>query len=192
MTEEIIENLPKPLDGHICTLKEASTDTTNGCNMSESMLKVVHFDKIPGEYSKAVGLKGKPMSNDALYVSADGQWYFIEFKNGSVDKSDVFRKIYDSIIMLVEMGIISGFQYARNHVRYILVYNSDKYGKIQKSPNRDSIYTYVHERAKAEERLFGIEKLEGYLLEEAHTYTERLFQEKFVTSMEEQENKAAV
>lgn len=98
---------------------------------------------IPGEYSKSVGLKGKPMSNDALYASADGQWYFIEFKNGSVDKSDIFRKIYDSIIMLVE-------------------------------------------------RLFGIEKLEGYLLEEAHTYTEQLFREKFVTGMEEQEKKAAV
>lgn len=67
-----------------------------------------------------------------------------------------------------------------------------KYGKTQKSPNRDSIYTYVHERAKVEERLFGIEKLEGYLLKETHTYTEQLFREKFVTGMEEQENKAAV
>lgn len=190
MTKENLENLPKPLNGHTCSLKEASFDTTNKYSMTKSMLKVVHFDKIPNEYARYLGLKGKPASNDALYISADKKWYFIEFKNGSVDKSDVFRKIYDSIIMLVEMGIIPNFQFVRDNVRYILVYNSDKYRKIQKSLNRDKINNYSLERAKKEEKLFEIDKLEGYLFEETHTYTKQLFEEKFVIKMEEQENAA--
>ena len=47
MIEEVIEKLPEILKKHICTLKKASKDITNGKYMSESDIKVINFDKIP-------------------------------------------------------------------------------------------------------------------------------------------------
>lgn len=91
--------------------------------MSESCIKVVNFDKIPSVYSKGKGWKSVPKSNDVLYISND-QWYFIEFKNGSIDKANLYRKIYDSLIMLIELGIIASLDDSRNKINYILVYNS--------------------------------------------------------------------
>lgn len=128
-----------------------------------------------------------PRSNDALYIDADHQWYFIEFKNGTVEKDDIFRKIYDSLIMLIEIGIIPDFAFGRDFIHYILVYNGEKYDKVQSSPSRDMTFSYIRGLAKTEKKLFGIDKLEGYLLKAVHTYTKELFEEQFVQPMEQQE-----
>lgn len=101
MTEEVIESLPPIMQKYICTLKKASTDTTNGTPMCESL------------------------------------------------------------IMLVEWGVIPDFDFCRTNINYILVYNEGKYGKI--------------------------EKFEKYLFENTHTYTQSVFQEKFVATIESEE-----
>ena len=82
MTDEVISKLPEVLRGHICTLKRASGDTTNNEYMCESGLRVINFDKIPDEYARGKGWTGVPKSNDALYIDMNGNWFFIEFKNG--------------------------------------------------------------------------------------------------------------
>ncbi|WP_137695836.1 hypothetical protein [Ruminiclostridium herbifermentans] len=190
MTEEIIQNLREALIKHECTLKKASFDKCSVSYMCESKLKVINFDKIPKEYSKEKHLPCLPASNDALYISKDGSWYFIEFKNGSIDRADLFRKIYDSIIMLLELGIIPDFDFARKNISYILVYNSDKYPKIQKSESREENFSYFMRLAKTEEKLFEVEKLEKYLLKETHTYSKELFNTKFIIPMESIEGMA--
>jgi hypothetical protein len=188
MTEEDIEKLPEILKDYICTLKRASLDTTNKQYMCESTIKVVNFDKIPNAYAKGKGWKSVPNSNDALYISFKDTWYFIEFKNGSIDKADLYRKIYDSVIMLLEMNIIPDIEFVRKNIEFILVYNSEKYGKIKPSPARDANFNYILRRAGQEEKLFQVEKLEQYLLKETHTYTKELFNEKFVKPIEIAEN----
>lgn len=155
--------------------------------MCDSMLSVVNFDKIPAEYMKGKGWRFMPKSNDALYVSFDGKWFFIEFKNGSIDCADVFRKIYDSLIMMIELHIIPDFGFARQKIEYILVYNSEKYGKIPQSDGRDVNYGFVMRRAGIEEKLFGIEKLEQYIFHKTHTFTKQLFELNFIKPMEERE-----
>jgi hypothetical protein len=155
--------------------------------MCESQLKVINFDKIPKEYCREKHLPCIPASNDALYINKDGSWHFIEFKNGSIDKADLFRKIYDSIIMLLELGIIPDLDFARENISYILVYNSDKYPKIQNSESRKENYSYFMRIAKTEEKLFEIEKFEKYLLKETHTYSKELFNTKFIVPMESNE-----
>ena len=189
MTEEIITELPDILRNHICTMKKASFDSSKNISMCDSMLRVVNFDKIPAEYTRGKGWKFMPKSNDALYISIDGKWFFIEFKNGSIDCSDLFRKIYDSLIMLIELGIIPDLEFARQEFEYILVYSSEKYGKIPQSDGRDINYSFVMKRAEMEEKLFGIEKLELYIFHETHTYTKKLFETNFLKPMEEQEEK---
>lgn len=188
MTEEDIEKLPEILKDYICTLKRASLDTTNKQYMCESTIKVVNFDKIPNAYAKGRGWKSVPNSNDALYISFENRWYFIEFKNGFIDKADLYRKIYDSVIMLLEMNIIPDIEFVRKNIEFILVYNSEKYGKIKPSPAREANFNYILRRAGQEEKLFQVEKLEQYLLKETHTYTKELFNEKFVKPIEIAEN----
>lgn len=142
MTEEITQNLYELLNKHKCTLQKTSRDGYNA--MCQSQLKVINFDKISKDYCKEKHLTCLPKSNDALYIANDGSWHFIEFKNGSIDKADIFRKIYDSIIMLLELGIIPNLDFARQNISYILVYNSDKYPNIQKSESRDKIYLFLY------------------------------------------------
>ena len=187
MTEEVVYSLPQVLKNYICTLKKASMDTTKKEPMCESLIKVVDFDKIPNEFARGKGWNGVPKSNDALYVDIQGKWYFIEFKNGTIHKEEIFRKLYDSIIMLVEWGIIPDFEFIRRNINYILVYKKGKYGKIQESTSREQNYGYFMELAEEEEKLFDIDKLEGYLFSRTHTYTQSLFEKYFVRPKEEEE-----
>jgi hypothetical protein len=187
MTEEVINKLPKQLGKYVCTLKKASMDTTNKSAMCESSIKVVNFDKIPNEYSRGRGWNSVPNSNDVLYIDIKGEWYFIEFKNGTIHKDEVYRKLYDSLIMLMEWDIIPDLDFVRNNIKYILVYNGEKYGKIQDSQARDQNYSYFMKLAQQEEKLFGIDKFEGYLFNETHTYTQVLFENNFIQLKEREE-----
>ena len=190
MIQKIIEELPDILKQHICSMKKVSLDGTNNINMCDSQIKVINFDKVPNEYSRGKGWPNVPASNDALYINDDKKWYFIEFKNGKVNKADIFRKLYDSLIMLIELGIIPGFQFVRENVIYILVNNSEKVPKIQQTESLNMTYSYFYHLAQTEERLFELEKLERYLFKETHTYTKELFDNNFIRNMEERERLA--
>lgn len=190
MTEEVIKKLPEQLGQYICTLKSASVDTTNKKPMCESAITVVDFDKVPNEYSRGRGWNGVPKSNDALYIDMKEKWYFIEFKNGGIQKDEIYRKLYDSLIMLMEWNIIPGLAFSRENVTYILVYNGERYGNIQFSKAREENYNYLMNLAQQEERLFGIEKFEGYLFKETHTYTKGLFEKNFIKLKEDEESRA--
>lgn len=89
--------------------------------------------------------------------------------------------------MLVEWGIIPDFEFVRSNVNYILVYKKEKYGKIQESLSRELTYGYFMELAEEEEKLFGVDKLEGYLFRETHTYTQSLFEKNFIQPKEDEE-----
>lgn len=106
---------------------------------------------------------------------------------GSIEKDSLYRKIYDSLIILIELGVVPNFQYVRDNFNYILVYNSEKYPKIQKSEGRSENYDYILNLAKTEKRLFEIDKFEGYLFKKTHTYNKIEFSEKFIKPMEQQE-----
>lgn len=192
MTEEIKRGLPDILKKHTCTLQKASMDTTNSESMCTSKMEVVNFDKIPNEYARGRGWNSVPKSNDALYIDSRQKLHFIEFKNGTVNKDDIYRKIYDSLIMLMEWGIIPDINYIRENIEYILVYNSDKYGKDQEAPARERTYSYIMGLAEQEERLFDIDKLEKYLFRQTHTYTKAQFEESFVRPMEQEEERQGV
>ena len=88
--------------------------------------------------------------------------------------------------MLLELEIMKDFQFARNNITYILVYNSKKYGIDTERPDLESgslkkVYDYTLKRAKEERKLFGLYKLE------VHTYTEMEFHDKFIEPMEIEE-----
>lgn len=78
-------------------------------------------------------------------------------------------------------------QFVRDNINYILVYNSNKYGKVANYPARESIYRYTFERAEEEEKLFDIDKFEQYLFKATHTYTPSLFEKNFILPKEHEE-----
>ena len=187
MIEKTIDELPEILKKNICTLKKSSFDQSGNEYMCESSIKVVDFDKIPNEYCRGKGWPCVPTSNDALYITTDKEGYFIEFKNGTVEKAKIYRKIYDSLIMLIELDIIPDLNFARNNINYILVYNSDHYDKIPKSQGRDTYYTYFLDRADVELILFDISNFKRYLFKDVHTYSSEMFYNKFGIPMEKSE-----
>ena len=134
MTKEAIEKLPEVMKS-----MTASSDY-----MTESRLLAVNFDRFSKYYCQVVKIAQQPKTNDALYCTEDGKWYFVEFKNGSIKKDEIYRKIYDSLIMLIEAGMIPDYQFSRENISYIL----------------DETNTYTKEQF---EQLFvkKFEKLEG-------------------------------
>lgn len=186
MTDEVKDNLPELLN-HTTTLKKSSWDKQKREYMCESKMKVINFDKIPKIYNRGKGGSILSKSNDALYIDAKGQWYFIEFKNGSINSGEIYKKLFDSIVMLLDEKIIPDIQFVRDNINYILVYNSNKYGKMANSPARESIYRYTFERAEEEEKLFDIDKFEQYLFKATHAYTPSLFKKEFILPKEREE-----
>lgn len=126
------------------TLKRCSKDDASFDYMTESRLLAVNFDRFSKYYCQVVKIAQQPKTNDALYCTEDGKWYFVEFKNGSIKKDEIYRKIYDSLIMLIEAGMIPDYQFSRENISYIL----------------DETNTYTKEQF---EQLFvkKFEKLEG-------------------------------
>lgn len=187
MTEESLKYVPDVFSNLNCTLMRTSKDDTNDQYMTESKLKVINFDRVPKLYAKGKNWRGVPKSNDALYIDSNGHWYWIEFKNGSIKKEELYRKIYDSIIMSLDLGAIPDLEFTRQNCEYILVYNDEKYTSIKPSESRTGIGSYVMGLAKTEKKLFGVQDFEQYLLKETHTYTPGEFEQKFVQPMEKQE-----
>lgn len=177
------EKIEAVLKEHYCTLKKASKDSSNGEYLCESQLPVMNFDKMPPYYQKSRP-GTRPMSNDALYIAPNDTWYLIEFKNGQVKKADIHDKIYDSILMLLDLGIIPDLDFARRHMEYILVYNREKNQRLEQSQSRDDLYGYMGRLARQEACFWDIDRFAGYLLKNSHTYSQEEFQEKFVEPME--------
>lgn len=183
MTKEEIKE-KWPIFDSFVTLKKASWDKTKDEFMTESTIEVVNFDKVPNKFAKGKGWLGVPKSTDALYIDLPS-WTFIEFKNGSVDKCDVHRKIYDSILMLLELNIMPDMNFVRQNVRYILVCKEEQSATAQKSLHQEKFKSYMEARSKDEVVRFELKKLRDYLLAEVHTYSPEEFESMFVGKLVE-------
>ena len=89
------------------TFKDVSYDEVN----HESMIvhpchpngELYNFDEISKQYTHCLNVSKPLRSNDAIYLF-NNLVYFIEFKNGTADKFNLKGKIYDSLLVLVEIG----------------------------------------------------------------------------------------
>lgn len=148
MNEEVVNILSEGLSEEqknyfIDTLRNISENTkavsgskTSHKNMTDSDLLAINFDRIKDIYVNTVLQKQKiyraPKSNDALYIFGSGEnceWYFIEFKDGIIDNKltdEVYRKIYDSIVIMLDLDTL------------------DK-GKLRIESNRGSLIEDVNE-----------------------------------------------
>lgn len=184
---------------NVSSFKETSKDSDSGTSeyMTQSEIEVINFDKVKDDYIKGMHLSSTPCSNDALYISKDGEVYFVEFKNGRMKKEKVFNvynKIYDSLLIFNDI-IGANISFCREHVNFVLVYNESKNpcenGDIQnngisndESNNEDSPKARIGKyfTAKANKRYirFDLERFKKIYFHDVFTYTENEFEKNFL------------
>lgn len=164
------------------------TDSNDPRYMTQSQVKVVNFDKVKLKYISGMGLAFTPCSNDALYIDANGEYYFIEFKNGKMTRTmvyNVYNKIYDSLLIFNDI-VKQNVSFCRENVNFILVYNESKNPEDNEAPQdnpRAEIGKHFTKKAKKEFERFNLKRFEKLYLKNVRAYTEREFEEEFLAKL---------
>lgn len=177
----------KNLNEYETTLQEASWDDNNEKDMTISKLSVINFDDLKKDYVENLKLS-QIKSNDALFVN-NGDYTFIEFKNGKIDNTEkvfkIYSKIYDSIIIYLDLDVFQGtIENMRNKMTYILVYNKAYRHTEKFEGSEHDFLRKMLISSKAERIRFGLRKFKGYCFKNVHTYSKEEFEEKFVKRIE--------
>lgn len=160
--------------------------------MTNSEIQVINFDKVKECYIKDLFLSNTPCSNDALYIGKDDKIFFVEFKNGALEKNkkmifNVYNKIYDSLLIFNDI-VQQNISFCREKLCFILVYNEGKNfcgeceAKQEDSP-KAMISKSIHKKAKKKYVRFGLQKFEKIYFKEVFTYTESEFENIFLTQI---------
>lgn len=101
--------------------EKSDNSTTEYCLDPDSdvgKLEAIDFDAVKEVWRKE-GFVFKGKSADALFLAGD-DYYLIEFKTGGINVADILRKAYDSVIALVEFGVLDWNQ-CKKQLSFILV-----------------------------------------------------------------------
>lgn len=200
MEQSVIKNLPSILQ-YIYTLEQLSFDKANNQYITNTKKTAIDFDKVKDDYSTKNSLnKNAPKSNDALYISKNNIYYFIEFKIGELlkknddknnndinikydVKKELQLKIYDSIFTLSDIEDSNGDKYikdivdfSKNNIEYILVYYSKNNGELK-------INSHLLKKANINLDRFGLKKFKKFLLKEVYIYDEEEFEREFINKI---------
>lgn len=175
---------------NIDTFQETSKDTDSGeiKYMMQSDVEVVNFDNVKNDYIQGMKLSNTPCSNDALYIDEQGEYFFVEFKNGVMKKDKIFNvynKIYDSLLIINDI-IGENISFCREHVNFILVYNESKNPDDHTKPvenSRVAIGKYFSAKASKKFVRFDLNRLKKIYFKDIYTYTEKEFEEEFLANL---------
>ena len=90
-------------------------------DMAVAALKAVDFDAVKRKWFPWDGECNVPCSVDAVTYERDGT-YLVEFKCGKAEIDNVIRKVYDSVLMLMEHDELT-IRQARTDYTYLVVSN---------------------------------------------------------------------
>jgi len=172
------------------TLRTTSKDDSNEIFLTESILEVVNFDMVKKDYIRNFEIAEEPASVDALCSDGNGELYFIEFKNGYIDKKAVYEiwlKIFDSLLIFTDITCKS-INFTRKNMKLILVYNEGKnplpegvVDKLQVSLSRESIARFfIEKKARRKFIRFDLERFDELYFKGVFTYPQTVFESKFV------------
>ena len=177
---------------NMTTFKETSYDKDGKepRYMTNSEIQVINFDKVKNWYIKDMFLSSTPCSNDALYIGKDNKIFFVEFKNGALEKNkkmifNVYNKIYDSLLIFNDI-VHQNISFCRENLYFILVYNESKNSYEECETKQEDIpkamiSKFIHNKAKKKFVRFGLDKFEKIYFKEVFTYTESEFENLFLT-----------
>ena len=193
MAYQEFNNIPIFKD-NMSTFKETSydKDSAEPRYMTDSQIQVINFDKVKDCYIKDMALSNTPCSNDALYIGKDDKIFFVEFKNGVLDKKprrnfNICKKIYDSLLIFNDI-VDKNISFCRENLYFILVYNENKNGNEecemkQEDSSKTLISKIIHHKAKKKFVRFGLDIFEKIYFKEVFTYTEKEFENIFLSQI---------
>lgn len=164
------------------SLQETSRDHDHSVYMVNSALPVICLDDLSRLHARRFRLGGPLSSNDAFYISKGRDYFFIEFKNGSIEDDSLHKKMKGSISICNDFGIMPA-SFIPENVNYILVYKKQKYEEGQE-------HIYEGFRARAGEypfQKYNIGTFVGLFCKSAISYTVEQFTDMFVRPMEQAE-----
>ena len=153
--------------------------------MTDAENKVINGDKLIKKYNSKYKFSLKVSSVDAIYKFTNGIIYLIEFKSGSVNKEDVYKKAYDTYIALSELKLIKDINDSKSRVFYIMVYkeeHSDYNTKI-----KNTLKKYLNDIRKNKD-YYKIGYFEGCLFKESFACSQDDFNTFIVKEFDNEEN----
>jgi len=179
---------------HDCS--ENNADGTSRCWYCGDELNVINMDLVAKDAYRMVktgSASEHPVSTaDSFVINHANEWYFIEFKdvtlNANKDKTkrSVLKKAYENWYMILDIlyemkdtypmsqfDFSNPIAFAKNHVHYILVCNSEKNAEFYKQVRNHTLlgehYTPVF-----------MQRLKDYVFKDAYAYTENELEQEFV------------
>lgn len=164
---------------HLSTWTECSFDRESRESMIENTRQVINFDAVKTNYLNALHKSEEcAASVDALGEDKEGHLYFVEFKNGQIDKENIRNKVTESLLIF---NAIAGGQIAdtRTQAEFVLVYNSEK---ISIPPLKEAA---IHKArlGKVPCPLYGLDKYYGVYFAKAYMMSAKRFEEKVLPSI---------
>lgn len=161
----------------ISELKKTSYDDSNEQYMTESNLSVYNFDNVMKHYCKSRKIKKYiPSSADAFYVCKNNEMYLIEFKNGRINKEDIFgikKKILESLLVMTDLFKIH-ISDTREDLNFILVYNNVK------NTSYEEMVQSLDDIAKNDNSMYSLKLFEKIYFKEVFTLNQEEFENDFV------------
>ena len=152
--------------------------------MTDSENKVINADKLIKKYNSKYNFKVKVSSVDAIYKFTNGDIYLIEFKSGSVNKEDVYKKAYDTYIALLELKLIKNINDSKRRAVYIMVYKEEYFDYNSKIKN--SLKEKI-DKIRKNKDYYKIGYFEGYLFKESFACTKDDFNKYIVSEFDNEE-----
>lgn len=152
------------------SLKNTSYDRNNNAWMLSDEIEVICIDDVADSYTSRCGISSVD-SVDALHFCDGKGNVFIEFKNGKLDKADIYevmKKIYDTLLIIsdVTKWTISDF---RENTDFVLVYNEEKnpslFNEIPAPSNSSALRKMtesMYGKAKTAFKIEGLYAFEAY------------------------------
>ena len=179
---------------NLSSFKDTSRDSDGEAPkyMTNSEIQVINFDKVKESYIREMNLSDTPCSSDALYIGKEEKLFFVEFKNGAMKNNkiyNVYNKIYDSLLIFNDI-VQKNISFCREHLNFILVYNEEKNPcEMNDIKQQDSskiiISKCIHKKAKKKFIRFGLDKFEKIYFKEVFTYTEKEFEDNFLSKIDD-------
>lgn len=162
------------------TLKETSKDEKEEGKkgfLTDLEKECINFDKLKEEYIRVNKIKcsGVPSSCDAL-LESNNELCFIEFKNGSFKDYEIIRKIYDSLLIFLDLTGKT-ISFSRQYMSFYLVYNKNT--NLFDAENKDKIFNYRKKLSDSKRDTIK-SRFQKLFLKNVFIHTKEDFQEKFV------------
>lgn len=163
------------LAASLSTYTEVSRDTQHGVSMVESGCCVINYDDVARRHMEARGYTARLSSNDALYLEGeDKKPWFIEFKNGRIDATQLRQKVAESLLIAMDIGVLRDLKDAQQRAEYILVYNPENNNK-----NLNSLLHHAKFPSCQPYLLRTVERF-AWLFKNVHSYTPDEFRTHFL------------